>query len=498
MFINKCSFNINNDMFVISDFIVYNISETDNKLLNFSNIEYSTHKHIIDIYDKATFDIKKWNGGTDLEIIYGNSKIYQNHYISVNDYVYYVTQGCPAIINNIDISNIDNIKKIYIVSSNLCNTYKITPIANCIVEFIQFIKGNAIDFTNVHACKGFIKLDKFTISNNPDYLNNTENPVYIPYIIQYMCYKRYNTTDIFDVLLFLIIRCKVKKITINKDIRHFDYFDDNMLIDNIVENTSRRYIKQNIVTNKIYTNEKLAIILHLENIYQINYFIRVLSEIEYIYDLYVTINGNVNKGILKEILTCDKYNMLNIFFKQLGVSIKYFEVSNIGGDMGPFLLVLQMISTQVKYDYVLKLHTIPERKKRDTIINTIVTVPLKSITEKMKSGEIFGTDCAKYNYKNHIYICYLLNKLGITLFNEQNAIFAEKLYKNIRQGIESKYSDEKMITLVSESCYWVDPNIIYKHKLWEFYDDMEDPQSDIVYQQLPQAVSSLISILHCL
>lgn len=497
MFINNCSFCIANDTFIISDFIVYNVGDiSDQHMPNTTHIDYNDHKDIIDIYKKSTLDIKQWDGGSDVSIICGNSKIYQDHYVSVNEYIYYVKHGNygshknHTIVNTTDKNIMDNIKKIYALPDNLHNIYGITPIANHIVEFIKFISGSVLDLINIHTYDNCIKLDKFTISNN--ILNNVDNPVYIPYIIQYMCYTRYNTSHIFDVLLFMIIRCNVEKIIINKDISYFDYMDDNILIDKLVINTSKISIDKFTIKN-IVVDKQLAIVLHLDNIYQIKYFAKVLSEIEYMYDLYVTLPGDVENGVLKDISKGDKYDMLNLFFKQLNTKVKYFETSTVGSDMGPFLLVLKTIT---HYDYVLKLHTVPERKKRDNIIKSIVTIPYESLIQSIQEQKILGCCSADYNYKNHAYLCYLLNKLDIKIFDEQSAIFAEKIYSDIRQAIEYRYSGDKPITYIPDSCYWINPAIISKYNLWRFYSDMHRSKSDKFYQQMPQAISTLISILH--
>jgi uncharacterized UPF0160 family protein len=129
------------------------------------------------------------------------------------------------------------------------------------------------------------------------------------------------------------------------------------------------------------------------------------------------------------------------------------------------------------------------------IINTIVTLSPELLIQQLQQHTIFGAGFTEYNYKNHAYLCYLLNKLNINIFDEQNAIFAEKLYKNIRQGVEYTYNGDKIITHIPGSCYWIDPEIISKYELWQFYDNMEDSRSDKFYQQLPQAVSSLISVI---
>ena len=494
MFINNCSFNIADNIFMISDFIVYNVG-TDHSVLDLTNIEYNDNKDIIDICKRSTFDIKHWDGGSGVEIVIGNSKIYQAHYVSVNEYIYYVKHGKHTIINTTDTGIMDNIKKIYALPDNLHSVYEITPVTNHIMEFIKFIKDSIIDLTNLHKCDHFIKLDKFTISNNKDYLANTDNPVYIPYIIQYMCYTRYNTSHIFDVLLFMIIRCNTEKIIINKDIYYFDYVDDNILIDQQVINTSHMLIEK-FTINKTDTDKRLAIILHLGNIYQIKYFIKALSDVQYIYDLYVTISGDVEKGVLREITRGDKYNMLDLFFKSLDTNVKYFETSTVGDNMGPFLLVLKSINSASNYDYVLKLHTVPERKKRDTIVKSILTLPPEPLIQKIQEHKIFGTADIKYNYKNHVYLCYLLNKLNIKIFDEQSAIFADKIYEDVRQGIECKYIGDKHITYVPYSCYWIDPTVISKYNLARFYNDMQHTQSDKFYQQIPQAISTLISIIH--
>jgi len=494
MFINNCSFNIANDIFIISDFIVY-IIDIDHTILNFTHVEYNDHKGIIDLYKRSTFNIKQWDGGSGIEIVYGNSKIYQPHYVSVNEYIYYVKHKNHTIVNTTDINTMDNIKKIYALPDNLHSIYGIIPMTNYIVEFIKFIKGSIIDMTNIHKCDHFIKLDKFTISNNMDYLNNTDNPVYIPYIIQYMCYTRYNTSHIFDVLLFMMIRCDTEKIIINKDISYFDYVDDNNLIDRLVINTYSAPIEK-FTIKKIDTDKQLAIILHLGNIYQIKYFIKVLSDVQYVYDLYVTITGDVEKGILKEISKGDKHDMLDIFFKPLNTRVKYFETSTIGDDMGPFLLTMQAINSAIKYDYVLKLHSVPEKKKRDTIVKSILSLPYELLIQKIQEQHIFGTDNIKYNYKNHVYLCYLLNILDIKIFDEQKAIFAEKIYRDVRQGVECRYIGDKSITYIPYSCYWLDPAVISKYNLLRFYNDMQQTCSDKFYQQIPQSISTLISIIY--
>ena len=196
----------------------------------------------------------------------------------------------------------------------------------------------------------------------------------------------------------------------------------------------------------------------------------------------------------------DSFDMLSLFFKNLNMPVRYFETADIGMDMGPFLLMLKFINdNKIPCDYALKLHTKAEKKWRDAIVDPMVSEHPLTILKKLENNKILGFKDTKYDHLNHAYTCFFLNKLGIKIFPEQEMIFTKSFYGDIRQNtfLTKTNKNKEKFTYIPGTCFWFDPNVLTKNKLWELYKYLpENDVNDSIYQQTPHALSRLICILY--
>lgn len=497
MFINDCYYYLNDKYFIVHEFKIYEVNKTTIDTINFKKINIDDHKYIIKYLKPGTLDLHKWKNNTKIEIIPCNERSFNNHYVMINGFVYNING------NNISlIKSIEKISHINLISSDFAVNYNIDVIENSVLEFMDFVKGTVIDLTNLSVTDNIIVLDKYAISNDSSRFKDVKDKkfVYIPYIVQLMYYRRYDSTDLFDLLIYFLLKCDVKKLVINRDISYIDYVDDVSNINDLVINTYSPSLKKLSLCNQVNVGKKIIVLLHLGNLYQIKYFIKIMSELHFQYTLFVTMNTDINKGCVNEILSGDSYDMLSLFFKKLKVPVRYFETANVGLDMGPFLLMMKFIhDNTIPCDYLLKLHTKSEKRYRDTIIKPIISDHPLNLFKRLETKKLYGFKDIKYDYINHAYVCFFLNKLGLNIFPEQDMLFSKTLYNNILQNIADAKTNKntEKYTYVPGACFWLDPKVIIKHKLWEFYNYLpEGDVKDTVYQQTPHALKRLICLLY--
>ena len=168
--------------------------------------------------------------------------------------------------------------------------------------------------------------------------------------------------------------------------------------------------------------------------------------------------------------------------------------------MGPFLLMTKFINdNKIPCDYALKLYTKAEKTWRDITIDPLVSDHPLNVLKKLETNKILGFKDVKYDHLNHVYTCFLLNKLGIKVFPEQEMIFAKSLYSDIQQNtiLSQTNKNKEKYTFIPGACFWFDPSVIIKNRLWELYNYLpEGNVNDSIYQQTPHALTRLICILY--
>ena len=498
MLINDCCFTKDNKCFIVHELKIYEVSEKDMDIINFERIDVQDHVNILKYFKPSTLNLHKWETLTHTSIIPSAVKSFNDHFVMVRGFIYKIKNNDATLVKSIE-----KMQNINLISDEFASVYNINPMENFALEFMESVDNSVIDLTNFKVSDGVLSLDKFIISNNPDKLKNLGDnikPVYVPYIIQLIYFKRYNDADMFNLFIYFLLKCNTKKLFINNDISHIDYADDINGINRLVINTYSAPMNKIVLHEHFNVGKKLIVLLHLGNLYQIKYFVKNLAKIKCSYTLFVTVTTKTDKGCVTEILAGESFDMLSLFFKKLKVPVRYFETANVGLDVGPFLLMVKFINdNKIPCDYALKLHTKAEKTWRDVVIDPLVSDHPINTLKKLETNKILGFNNVKYDHLNHVYTCFFLNKLGIKVFPEQDMIFSKSMYSNVRQNtvLSKTNKNKEKFTFIPGTCFWFDPSVIIKNRLWELYSYLpEDHVNDSIYQQTPHALKRLICILY--
>ena len=53
-----------------------------------------------------------------------------------------------------------------------------------------------------------------------------------------------------------------------------------------------------------------------------------------------------------------------------------------------------------------------------------------------------------------------------------------------------------ILKFIPGTCFWFNPELLLKYKLWEFYDYFDpDISKDYIYQQVPHSIERLIGLI---
>jgi hypothetical protein len=478
-----------------------------------------------------------------------------HHFIKHNNNIYYVKDNYLYLLSDTKTeiylkSNLifhvdDNIFNKFIICqnemiysySNFINNYMfygsdIDILKNNIdkyCDFFQFLENKDINMNEIISFSY-----KKNRSNYPCYQYHnykfsfwicTDTIILLPQNILICYFRKYKYTFDLQLIIYFLLRTNINSIILDFNTKYnllyWTYqFDQNLIMDKIlnyhkinyqqklydiyINNYNILYDNHINLTKQISkysltdltTKRNICICLHIGNIYLAYDMFIYISKINTIYDIYITIEHNIESSYLfKEFMN----NMEKICSK-----ITILKIDNYGADIYPFLYVLRHFAeNDIKYDYLLKLHTKTENAWRHNLIESIVNLPIDTIIKNIELNGIYGYSYLKYDYLNHYYLKQLLTKLGFYIFDDQiitnnrNKIIVNNRIDQFRPDINDIiYKLNISFDFVPGTMFWVKYDLIMSEPaIYNLCDDCKvDFKKDFIFQQILHAVERLFGI----
>lgn len=500
MFVNNCYFERDGKMYVVCDMCMYEIDSNDDKVSyiikdRYEEVEYSDCNDILRFYERKTIDPNNFRTDTRVTATTTKNRTYEDHYVSVNDYIYRSKDGSTRSISDNDYSE----KTVHILSKELAQIYRIDPIQNYVVDFMNDVRGGIVDMTYINGGNS-IELGEYVVANKrPSGRDRDKRYVYIPYVLQELYHNLYNRIDIYGMTVFFLLRCDIKKMILDRDIGYINSMEDVNRVKRLVVNI-RHNDREIVPRDRLNIKTKISIVLHINNPHQIEYYIDKLNRIKWRYDLYITVPiGGCEH--MEEIDKGEIYDMLKLLFDPLRVDTRYFfvrENCNVSG----FLSVARLISRAYEHSYVLRLCTGDSRRYSDRVFSDLIPDRSMILIDRMKRCSVYGLNERDYDYKNHIRLCFLLNKIDVEIFPEQRSLFTKRMYHNMVQAGDMNMNSTSMRKRATHKtfegpCFWIDIDLMNRYNLWEMeeYVKMDRGTEDTIYQQMSPAFRNMVSIL---
>jgi len=262
-----------------------------------------------------------------------------------------------------------------------------------------------------------------------------------------------------------------------------------------------------VVNNFIPTNNNLklsltnitndiCICLHIGNIFLAYDMYEYMIKLNANFDLIITINKELEISFL--------FEQFMEKIKMLTTKIKILNTENYGADIYPFLFTLKYFAdNNIKYKYLLKLHTKTDNVWRHQMIDPLVNSPIDKIIESIESNGIYGYTYYKYDYLNHDYLLQMLDKLGFIIFDNKNTdqtitdqITNNKILQKRIPHDKNEYNLNQLFDFVPGTVFWTKFDLIMSEpaifNLCE-YSKVEF-KKDFLFQQIPHAIERLFGI----
>jgi hypothetical protein len=207
------------------------------------------------------------------------------------------------------------------------------------------------------------------------------------------------------------------------------------------ERCNRLYVENANIDSNIVTYS-MCVILHLGNISMWNLLSNYLENLDKNkFDLWITIHEEHKDNVVVQTIK-NKYPNVKLLF-----------IENKGFDIGPFFFTLKkMYESNIKYDYILKLHTKSVEYHREKLLracigsDNVVAKTLKLFMENKEVGMISDNICFEYITQptNTYHLKRIINKV----FTDSSTSGLKVIP---RQGF----------TFVSGTIFWIRSSIIY-------------------------------------
>jgi hypothetical protein len=445
-----------------------------------------------------------------------------------NNLVFFVdniTFGKFIIKENETIYSYNNFINKYIFYGSKSETFENN--INRYKEFFQFLNGKQIKTSEIVSCTYRKNRSNYPYYQYQQYKFSfwicTDDIILLPQNILIGYFIKYKYTFDLQLIVYYLLRTNIDSLIIDDTIKYnFLYwsniFDQNLMGTKIINYNDTEYQKKLYQTyisnyNNMYnitkslclnstidmiTNHDICICLHIGNIYLAYDMYKYISKFKYEFDLYITICKEWEESYLFEQFM-EKITMIC-------KNIHILNVENYGADIYPFLYTLKYFATNnIKYKYLLKLHTKTDNTWRHEMIEPLVNTQIDELMKKIELNGIYGYTYFEYDYLNHNYLLMLLTKLGFYIFDNQPIYFNQlDKSKNIveqkmiqtRIHDNSNYKLKKIFDFVPGTIFWTKYDLImYEPAIYDLCEDAKVIfKKDYLFEQIPHAIERLFGI----
>ena len=158
MLINDCCFTKDDKYFIVHELKIYEVSEKVKDIINFKHVDVHDHVENLKYFKPCVLNLHKWKILTQTAITPCNEKLFNDHFIMVNGFIYKIKGTTVNLINVIE-----KIDRINLISNKFAMNYGIDILDNYVFDFIDSIDSSVIDLTNLKVINETLSLDKFVI-----------------------------------------------------------------------------------------------------------------------------------------------------------------------------------------------------------------------------------------------------------------------------------------------------------------------------------------------